>query len=54
VCDIVVVVVVVALMFLGPCVAGSLVTGRDDQRISGGRSGWLIASFLVGACVERR
>lgn len=52
-CDIVVV-VVVALMFLGPCVAGSLVTGREDQRISGGRSGWLIAAFLVGAGVERR
>ncbi len=37
VCDIVV--VVVALMFLGPCVAGSVVIGREDQRISGGRSG---------------
>ncbi len=34
-----IVVVVVALMFLGPCVAGSRVTGREDQRISGGRSG---------------
>ncbi len=54
VCDIVVVVVVVALMFLGPCVAGSLVIGREDQRISGGRSGWLIASFLVGAGVEAK